>query len=451
MDALGSQTPKFDSSIGSFVIGAFLALFLQGITLYNGMIFWLNAQKQKEPWFYRVAVAMVMLIDLASSAFNIHTVYDWCVINFMKPSAVASLPWTSTIEPALTGVMAAIVHVFYAHRVVVLAAGDRCSRPLFVVIAVLTLVQLAFSISVSIRILRADCKIAHFGRWTWATGIWLGAASLNDVIICGSYLFYLNRTSKVMAGPFERSSRAVIKVASIVLATNGLSAICAIVATVLFDVFTSANWHVIVQLTLLKLLALSLLIALNARTLLADLLGVDPGIFQSSAVRTHKKSKPAPAELAVAMSGYKKQTGGLGSLTWAMHGSRTDLAVQPEPLGPVAHSSYRPSKALASPAANRTSTEEPVFVRGADGEVYPFRTAGLEIVSARYGAPGHIPVKSHDTLADEGQAGDSHTRQPPPRGVSLARASSETVEIDDQLEEEEEGGGGCVHPAERDE
>lgn len=43
-------------------------------------------------------------------------------------------------------------------------------------------------------------------------------------------MYYLNRTSKVMAGPFERSSQAVIKVASIVLATNGLSALCAIVS-----------------------------------------------------------------------------------------------------------------------------------------------------------------------------------------------------------------------------
>lgn len=57
--------------------------------------------------------------------------------------------------------MAAIVHVFYAHRVVILAAGHRCSRPLFAVITALTLVQLAFSISVSARILCAD-------QYVWA-------------------------------------------------------------------------------------------------------------------------------------------------------------------------------------------------------------------------------------------------------------------------------------------
>lgn len=80
-------------------------------------------------------------------------------------------------------------------------------------------------------ILKPSCReFARFNGWFWGACVWLGAASANDILICASYMYYLNRTSKVMAGPFERSSQAVIKVASIVLATNGLSALCAIVS-----------------------------------------------------------------------------------------------------------------------------------------------------------------------------------------------------------------------------
>lgn len=245
-------------------------------------------------------------------------------------------------------------------------------------------------------------------------------------------------------------------------------------ATVLFDVFTSANWHVIVQLTLLKLLALSLLIALNARTLLADLLGVDPGIFRSSAATRKTKPTTRMATTTTATTtttttslpppnGFKKQTGGLGSLTWAL-GSTEPAALDPEPLGPVIHSSsHRSSKALAAsdalPAAvkggkgaSADDDEETdmVVVRDADGEVYPFRSH-LVIAS---GLPGVLPVQGDPPsrrsveISKEGEGTrDGHLCHtgPPPRGP-LAPVSLDTVDIDDQLDVEDGEYGACAVP-----
>ncbi|KWU44529.1 hypothetical protein RHOSPDRAFT_33857 [Rhodotorula sp. JG-1b] len=354
------NTVQFDSTIGPFVVGTFLALFLQGITLYNGVIFWLNAQKQKEPWFYRLFVAVVLIIDLLSSAFCIHTIYFWCVKNFMRPAIVAHAPWSFAVEPALTGLMAAVVHIFYAHRVVVLATDDRSSRPLFVLITVLTLIQLSFGVAVSVKIFHFDREFRRFNGWFWGACVWLGAASANDILICASYMYFLNRTSKVMAGPFERSSQAVIKVASIVLATNGLSALCAILATVLFGVFHRANWHIIVQLALAKLLALSLLIALNARTLLADLLGVDPCIFQSCGATKRCQGLSPPRN----PGGGSPSSKGQQQTTW----SRAN--------GPYGHAAerggfdmLRPPK---SPGPSIVFSPDNFMVdHGADGDVYP--------------------------------------------------------------------------------
>ncbi|GAA5964512.1 hypothetical protein JCM8115_003904 [Rhodotorula mucilaginosa] len=364
------NTVQFDSTIGPFVTGAFLALFLQGITLYNGVIFWLNAQKQKEPWLYRLFVAVVLVIDLLSSAFCIRTIYFWCVKNFMRPAVVAHAPWSFAVEPALTGLMAAVVHIFYAHRVVVLAADDGSSRPLSVLITVLTLVQLSFGVAVSVKIFHFDREFARFNGWFWGACVWLGAASANDILICASYMYYLNRTSKVMAGPFERSSQAVIKVASIVLATNGLSALCAILATILFGVFHRANWHIIVQLTLAKLLALSLLIALNARTLLADLLGVDPCIFQScGATKRCQGLSPLPGGAGPSSKGQQQTT-------W----SRAN--------GPYGHAAerggfdmLRPPK---SPGPSIVFSPDNMVVHGANGDVYPCSaSAGNNHIAAR--------------------------------------------------------------------
>ncbi|BGP57729.1 hypothetical protein JCM8202v2_005376 [Rhodotorula sphaerocarpa] len=348
---------SFDSTIGPFVVGTFLALFLQGITLYNGVIFSVNASKQKEPWYYRVVVAVVMVIDLMHSAFTINTVYFWCVTHYNDPAIIALSPWSFTAEPVLTSIMAAIVHLFYAHRVFTLAQDDWSRVPLFGVIAILTLLQLSFGIAVGVKILQFDREFVRFTSWIWGACIWLGAAASADLIICVSYLWYLNRTSSAMAGPFERSSKAVIKVAFVILTTNGLGALCAILATVLFAVFQHANWHAMLQLTLAKFLALSLLIALNARTLLADLLGVDPGIFQSSAKRT------MPAGGASSGSGvFRSKLGHASSLFRSgPYGSAAEAGGfdGPPPKSPG------PS-AVFSPTA---------MVRGADGQVFPVKAS----------------------------------------------------------------------------
>lgn len=228
-------------------------------------------------------------------------------------------------------------------------------------------------------------EFRRFNGWFWGACVWLGAASANDILICASYMYYLNRTSKVMAGPFERSSQAVIKVASIVLATNGLSALCAIVrstpcgllqnpgdqiltrgrpsrqlATVLFGVFHRANWHIIVQLTLAKLLALSLLIALNARTLLADLLGVDPCIFESCGA-TKRCQGLSPS---LNPGGSNPSSKGGQQTTW----SRAN--------GPYGHAAERGGFNMLRPPKSPGpsivfSPDNFMVVHGANGDVYP--------------------------------------------------------------------------------
>ncbi|POY74744.1 hypothetical protein BMF94_2220 [Rhodotorula taiwanensis] len=349
--------PTFDSTIGPF----------QGITLYND----------------RIIVALVMVIDVLHSAFSMNTIYFWCVTHYADPQIIAYSPWSFTAEPILTGFMAAvalpatgadlgreqIVHIFYGHRVLTLAAeGDRSSRPLFFGITLLTLVQLSFSIAVGVKIIEFDREFARFASWIWGACVWLGAAALADLIVCVSYLYYLNRTSRAMAGPFERSSKAVIKVATVILATNGLSAITAIashhtlvdrsppqLATVLFGVFRDANWHAILQLTLAKFLALSLLIALNARTLLADLLGVDPGIFQSSA----KRALPAAA-----------------GQTTTTRSKFSSVLLRSGPYGQAAEAAGFDGRPPKSPGPSAVFSPS-AMVRDADGRAFPVKASGL--------------------------------------------------------------------------
>ncbi|BGP27060.1 hypothetical protein JCM10295v2_006022 [Rhodotorula toruloides] len=360
--------PTFDSTLGAFVIGTMLAFFLQGFTLFETIIFFLNCRKSREPWWYIVTVVIVLLIDLLHSAFAFNTIWLWTVENYGNPSILALSPWSFTAEPVLTGTQALIVHVFYALRIYGVSDAKPGGRLIAVVVTALSVFQFGFASAVTSKIVEYDREFIRFAGWLWD-------------------FHYINQVSNSMAGPFERSSKTVIKVALIILMTNGLSASAAVIATVLFGSFRHANWHAIAQLCLAKLLALSLLIALNARTLLADMLGVDAGTFYSIGARPTKK---APIMYnGVYVGGGSQPDGIYGRAAGAGFDALGKTVNSPSPNGAFNHGG---------------------IVEGEEGVVYP------------------ISVLRQGTTFANGKDGDG----------TLSRASSfaekEPISFDDELE-----------------
>ncbi|PRQ72030.1 hypothetical protein AAT19DRAFT_9369 [Rhodotorula toruloides] len=355
--ATPTALPTFDSTLGPFVIGTMLAFFLQGFTLFE----------------YIVTVVIVLLIDLLHSAFAFNTIWLWAIENYGNPSILALSPWSFTAEPVLTGVQALIVHIFYALRIYGVSDAKPGGRIIAVVVTALSMFQFGFASAVTSKIVEYDREFVRFAGWLWGACVWLGSAATVDIVISIAYFHYINQT--------------VIKVALIILMTNGLSASAAVIATVLFGSFRHANWHAIAQLCLAKLLALSLLIALNARTLLADMLGVDAGTFYSIGARPTKK---APIM-------YNGVYVGSGSQPDGIYGRAAGASF--DALG----------KTLRSPGPN-SSFNHGGIVEGEGGVVYP------------------ISVLRQGASLENGKDGDG----------TLSRASSfaekEPISFDDELE-----------------
>ncbi|KAL7342118.1 hypothetical protein BJY59DRAFT_690730 [Rhodotorula toruloides] len=332
-------------------------------------------------------VVVVLLIDLLHTAFSLNTIWLWAIENYGNPSILALSPWSFTAEPVLTGTQALIVHVFYALRIYGVSDAKPGGRIIALVVTALSMFQFGFASAVTSKIVEYDREFVRFAGWLWGACVWLGSAAVVDIVISIAYFHYINQVSNSMAGPFERSSKTVIKVALIILMTNGLSASAAVIATVLFGSFRHANWHAIAQLCLAKLLALSLLIALNARTLLADMLGVDAGTFYSIGARPTKK---APIM-------YNGVYVGSGSQPDGIYGRAAGASF--DALG----------KTLRSPGPN-SSFNHGGIVEGEGGVVYP------------------ISVLRQGASLENGKDGDG----------TVSRASSfaekEPISFDDELE-----------------
>ncbi|GAA5829843.1 hypothetical protein JCM5353_003430 [Sporobolomyces roseus] len=300
-----------DSLSGPFVIGTMLAMFLvsftlfpmngarfeltfvvfengqQGVTLHQGAVFWLGCRKSREPIIYMVIVAIIQFMDCVHTGACVNTIYQWTVRDYGDPTSLAVSPFSFMIEPVMAAVAATIVHLFYAHRILLISDGHIIGKLSATFISICTFVQLSFGAAVTSKIVTYNYQFERFIAWLWGACVWLGTLAAVDLVICVTYTYYLNKVAKELSGPFVHSTQMVMKVALVVLATNGASALVAVVATVLFGSLSSANWHAIPQLCLQKMVTLSLLVCLNARSLLSDMIGADPSFFHS-----HMKRQP---------------------------------------------------------------------------------------------------------------------------------------------------------------
>ncbi|GAA5856652.1 hypothetical protein JCM9279_004859 [Rhodotorula babjevae] len=277
-EAVPPAFPPLDNSIGAF--GTILSVFLAGVTSVQAYSYFV--------WFGRTdrkllvgIVSFLLVIDLFHSAISCYTIYATTVTHYGDLAFLVKCIWSFTWDPFLTGLVAFIVQIFYAWRVFVVS---RKQWLIPTVIGVLSLLSFAFAIGSTWMIYRLNSEFARFHEFRYGVAIWLLAAAVADILITGSLIFYLRRASKGSGG---HSSPIIERVIRVTLETNSITAIFAIVDAVLFVALPQDSWHVLPNLSLVKLYFNGLLVSLNSRKV----------VQQSSASGSDKASPigtPAP-------------------------------------------------------------------------------------------------------------------------------------------------------------
>ncbi|GAA5997654.1 DUF6534 domain-containing protein [Rhodotorula paludigena] len=250
--------PALDSSIGAFLVGTILSVFLAGITSVQAFEYFTTFGKTDRKLLVGV-VSVLVVIDLFHTAISCYTIYLWTVTHYGDLSSLINSPWSFTWDPFLTGVVTIIVQIFYAWRVFVVS---RNKWLIPAVISVLSLLQFAFATGSTWMIYRLDSKFARFGEFRYGVAIWLLSAAVADILITGSLIFYLRRATK---NDYQTSSPIVERIIRVTIETNGLTCIFAIVDAVLFVAMPKDSWHVLPNLSLVKLYFNGLLVSLNSR------------------------------------------------------------------------------------------------------------------------------------------------------------------------------------------
>ncbi|RPD57313.1 hypothetical protein L226DRAFT_159496 [Lentinus tigrinus ALCF2SS1-7] len=191
--------------------------------------FYLQNFPTDQRWI-RILVATIFVLELVQTATTTHQAWWYTVTNWNNPSALLTFPWSAMTVPIMAGIIAAIVQIFYAWRIFVLASNwFLCGMSILVV--VLALLQSITSIVVSVmfelnRTPEELLKLQH------GFELWITSSFVCDVLIAGNMLFilYTVRNQSI----WERASGFVGRLIGITIGTGAAIAICGALTLALF-------------------------------------------------------------------------------------------------------------------------------------------------------------------------------------------------------------------------
>ncbi|SCZ98036.1 BZ3500_MvSof-1268-A1-R1_Chr3-3g06534 [Microbotryum saponariae] len=257
------KLPAFDNSIGAFLIGTFLAVFLVGsarwIDTTQCFTYHLRFHRT-DRLVYKVVVYGLFVLDTVHSAFCCMTIYWWAVTHYTNPAVLSVSPWTFTVDPAVTAIATIICQAFFAYRVYVISG-----RKIFVPVLIMTLsvLQFGFGVASSFMIHFLDSKFSRFHEFTYGVATWLVSAACADILITISLVYYLHRASSTIE--YSKMHTVVERIIRRTIETNALTMLVAVTDAILFSTCPGLAWHVIPNFLLVKLYFNSLLVSLVNR------------------------------------------------------------------------------------------------------------------------------------------------------------------------------------------
>ncbi|KAI0089318.1 hypothetical protein BDY19DRAFT_137487 [Irpex rosettiformis] len=234
-------------------IGTIFNVMLYGIMILQTYLYF-TVYKRDRIWM-KAYVALLFVCDSINCAFAIALVYIPFIKQFGNQNALANATWLSAADPAMTGIIACFVQLFFAWRIKVLTG----SWPLVLVIASFSITQMFGGLGTAIG-MHTVPEYTEFQRLQVIVIIWLAASALTDTIITVSLVGYLGMHKT----GFSSTDDSINRIIRLTVQTGMVTAVCAIVDLICFLV-TPNGLHLAFNIPLSKLYTNSLMSSLNSR------------------------------------------------------------------------------------------------------------------------------------------------------------------------------------------
>ncbi|KAF8067794.1 hypothetical protein FPV67DRAFT_1157671 [Lyophyllum atratum] len=252
--SLGSQYILYN---GPLFIGTMFNWALFGVVALQVYIY--SSSGFKDSKWIRGLVGTIFVLDILQTIFATHCVWQLVILGWGDPSVFAFPPWTSVTFPIMSGIIGALVQMFFAWRIWILQ-NNLLGRCIAVCIVLIALMQCSSGIVFAIR--SAFIDILEIDKLHPGIIVWLVGAFTCDIIIVVAMLSILHSAKKPN---FEGTNRLIDRLMIQAVHSGAITAVAALVELILFLVAPDNFMHDCPVLFLGKLYSNVLLANLNGR------------------------------------------------------------------------------------------------------------------------------------------------------------------------------------------
>ncbi|KAJ7457023.1 hypothetical protein FB451DRAFT_600608 [Mycena latifolia] len=238
---------------GPMFLGLTMNILLYGI-MWIQIYLYMTTYK-RDPLYIKLYVAVLMLADTLNTGFMTAYLYDSLIIHFNDLTYLEYANWVFATDPAMTGIIGAMVQLFYAWRIHTLTGN------LWIVafISVCALTN-AFGGMASAAAIAFVPQFSRFQEFQVTVICWLMSAAVGDVIITATLVqFFKNHRTGCSA-----TDTRVDQIIRLTIQTGMVTSLCSVIDLGLF-LGDSSGMHLLFNLPLAKLYSNSLMSSLNAR------------------------------------------------------------------------------------------------------------------------------------------------------------------------------------------
>ncbi|KZV66158.1 hypothetical protein PENSPDRAFT_98416 [Peniophora sp. CONT] len=246
--------------LGPVFIGTLFSWLLYGVSCVQLYLY--HVSTYNDATWIRSLVYVIFLLDTYHSIVAAFMGWNFLCSGWGRPSALVYPGWTFVSIPIISGIVAALVQVFYAWRIHIL----RGWRVLPMLIIALALLQAGGGISTGIGVIPFT-NVSQIHALESRIDVWLAGSATVDVIISVSmvYILFTARRSSMISLHGERVINRLIRLS---VETGIATTTTAVLELGMFFWTPNANFYVLLSLILCKVYSNALMTSLNSRALL---------------------------------------------------------------------------------------------------------------------------------------------------------------------------------------
>ncbi|KAJ7363770.1 hypothetical protein DFH08DRAFT_949403 [Mycena albidolilacea] len=268
--------------LGPIYVGTILSTCLFGACAVQFMTYYLSKRRLQDSFTVCALVLWEFVISIFCAATSVYFVWLYLVDNYFNPEFLASAPWPLTAVPMLSGLSACPVQIFMAFRVLQLSK----SRFLFSLLVFLTIVHGGISLVTSI--FAFGLAFDDGSRLTPVADSWLALATVNDVALTVSIIYYLNRSRT----GFSKTDGVIGRLTRSALESAAFASFFSIMVLIMFTKLPTTGFHLMFSQPMGRIYTSTLLSTLNGREALRNDLQCTYGLDETLNIDHIRRFRP---------------------------------------------------------------------------------------------------------------------------------------------------------------